>query len=127
MLTVKTYIDKSPIAGMGCFAAEDIKEGDLIWELNPFLDRIYTEENLKFMSELEVNFVKTYAYLHNGLYFLCIDSARFFNHSSENYNTLDPFNEYKTYALRDIKKGEEILSNYGTFGGPEDVDFNMNL
>ena len=129
MLNIKTYIDKSTIpgAGLGCFAGEDIKEGTLIWEFNPLMDRIYTKACLSKMSELEIDFINTYAYSHNGLYILCIDNGRFFNHSEEP-NTLDPADQYCSYAKRDIKKGEEILSNYYTFGlTKEDRIFNSAI
>ncbi len=121
MLKVKTYIATSiiPNAGIGCFAAEKIKEGDLIWELNPFMDRVYTEENLKSLSDLEREFVKIYSFKWNNLYYLCIDNARFFNHSEDLYNTLDPSGEYRTYAKRDIEIGEEIISDYNNFGANE--------
>ena len=130
MLKVKTYIKESTIPndGIGCFAGEDIKKGDLIWELNPFMDRIYTDENLKVLSELEREFVKIYAFKCNNLYYLCIDNARFFNHSETDYNTFDPINVYCTYANRDIQKDEEIISDYSTFGLNEnDKEFNMYL
>ena len=121
MLKIKTYIDKStiPNAGIGCFAAEDIKSGSLIWEFNPFFDRVYTDENLLHMSELEQEFVKIYAFKWYNIYYLCIDNGRFFNHSDTNYNTIDPSGEYKTYAARDIFKGEEIISNYNNFSANE--------
>ena len=129
MLKVKTYLDKStiPDAGIGCFAAEDIKKGDLIWELNPLIDRIYTDKNLESMSPMEIQFIKTYAYCHHDLYFLCVDNGRFFNHS-DTPNTLDPSDVYCTYAKRDIKAGEEILSDYKTFGITDsDKSFNSIL
>lgn len=129
MLKIKTYIAPSTIpgAGMGCFADEDIPRGKQIWVFNPLIDRLYTVENLELFSELERQFVETYAYKHNGLYFLCVDNGRFFNHS-EDPNTYDPNYEYATYASKDIKKGEEILSNYSTFGVTlDDLHFNVRL
>lgn len=115
-----------PGAGNGCFAAEFIPKGTLIWKLNPTLDQIYTEHNLLMMTDLEQEFVKTYAYMHNDLYFLCIDNARFFNHSIDDCNTHDPSDEYATYAARDINPGEEILSDYRNFGSTEN-DKKTNL
>jgi len=128
MLLIKTYINKStiPNAGMGCFAAEDVKQGDLIWELDTLFDNVYTAETVNSMNELYKEYINTYAFKTNGLYFLCNDNARFFNHS-EDPNTYDPLNEFKTYALKDIKKGDEILSDYKTFGSSEDLEFNSVL
>lgn len=127
MLKIKTYLAPSTIsgAGLGCFAAENISAGTIIWTLNPLLDRIYTEENLVLLSEHERKFIETYAYRNNGLYYLCVDNGRFINHSDKP-NTFDPNNEYATYAAKDIKIGDEILSDYRTFGiTSDDLRFNM--
>jgi len=117
-LLVKTKLNVSsiPNAGIGCFAAQFIPKGTKIWELNTAVDRIYTQQDFERLSELEKQFIEIYAYKHHDLYFLCVDNARFFNHSKENFNTLDPDTEYVTYAARDILEGEEILSNYESFG-----------
>lgn len=86
-LLVKTFIQESkiPNAGIGCFAAEFIPQGTKIWELNTALDRIYTQQDLDRLSELEQKFVQIYAYKHHDLYFLCVDNGRFFNHSKDNF------------------------------------------
>ena len=129
MLRVKTYLDKSTIegAGIGCFAAEPIRKDQLIWEFDPFFDQVYTEDNIHNMDEITQQFIKTYCFKQNDLYYLCVDNGRFFNHS-ELPNTLDLPNTNKTYALRDIQPGEEILSDYATFGiSEDDATFNLTL
>jgi len=129
MLRVKTYLDKSSIpgAGIGCFAKELIVKDQLIWEFDPFFDQVYTQENLDNMDEITQQFIITYCFKQNDLYYLCVDNGRFFNHS-ETPNTLDLPNTNKTYALRDIQPGEEILSDYATFGiSEDDATFNLTL
>ena len=42
MLLVKTYLDKSPIHGLGVFAAERIPRGAKIWRFVEGFDRCYT-------------------------------------------------------------------------------------
>ena len=42
MLLVKTYLDKSPIHGIGVFAAERIPKGTKIWRFVDGFDRCYT-------------------------------------------------------------------------------------
>lgn len=127
MLKVKTYIKESsiPNAGIGCFADEFIPKGTRIWSLDAKIDRVFHNGDLFEMSDIEIEFIEKYAYMHNGLYYLCVDNARFFNHSSTDFNTVDPINEYITYAARDIEKDEEILSNYNSFGNINDNEFNM--
>ena len=130
MLLVKTYIKESSIpgAGMGCFANEFIPKGTKIWELKSDLDRIITQNEFNSYTELEKEFVLIYSYIYNGTYHLCIDNARFFNHSSTDFNTLDPTDELATYAKRDIQKDEEILSDYRNFGITEkDKQFNSEI
>lgn len=121
MLLVKTYIRNSTIegAGIGCFAAEFIPKGTKIWEMNPLLDRLITQEEFEGFSELEKVFIDVYGYKHNGVYYLCIDNARFFNHSSSDCNTLDP-EDNMTYAKVDIHPDDEILSDYTNFGVTEE-------
>jgi SET domain-containing protein len=128
MLLIKTYLDKSKIqnAGIGCFASEFVEKGAKIWRFNPFFDLVYTEENLINLSALEYQFVMKYSFRYNNLYYLCIDNARFFNHCKETPNTYDPINELATYAATDINIGDEILSDYTTFGA-NDIDIQHNL
>jgi len=47
MLLIKTYLDKSPIHGIGVFAGEFIKKGTQVWEFNPLIDIILTPEQAR--------------------------------------------------------------------------------
>ncbi len=47
MLMIKTYLDKSPISGIGVFASEFVKKGDLVWQFHPLVDIILTSEQLE--------------------------------------------------------------------------------
>jgi SET domain-containing protein len=131
MLLVKTFLKESTIvgAGIGCFANEFISAGTQIWKFNPYIDRLIQPIELKNFSILENEFIKTYSFMHNGFFYLCADNARFFNHSIDKYNTLDPVEDkHATYAKIDINIGEEIISNYGNFGiTEEDKKFNLEL
>lgn len=131
MLKVKTYLKESTInnAGLGCFAAESILKGQLIWEFNPEVDRVFNEVGVKILSDIERDFVKTYSFKYDDMYYLCVDNARFFNHSIDNCNTYDPYTDgLRTYAARDINVGEELLSDYHMFGKTyEDEKFNTDF
>src|SRR5436190_11539229 len=63
MLLVKTYLDKSPISGIGLFAAEPIEEGTLVWKLSN-LDIVIHEQDLKAMNltDLQMHFMETFPY-----------------------------------------------------------------
>jgi hypothetical protein len=114
MLRVKTYLDKSPIHGIGVFAAEEIQEGALVWSFEPQIDKVLdiNEEQFKYQYFLDQEFIKTYAYFDKQLnkYVLSVDNDRFTNHSNRP-NTI-PLNTSEVVADRDIHIGEEITINY---------------
>lgn len=114
MLNVKTYIDKSSIAGLGCFAKEFIPKDTIIWTLRNNFDVVLSDEEFDKLPKLNKEWVIYYSYYNKeeGGYILCMDEAKYFNHSVE-CNTTDVY-QY-TIANRDILVGEEIVSNYFTF------------
>jgi hypothetical protein len=119
MLQVKTYIDKSPIQGIGLFAAEDIPKGTITWEYYPDLDIALEKEGFG-VGRIEWEFIEKYAFYDKQLnkWILSADNDRFTNHS-ENPNT-GPLKDGRMQALKDIKQGEEITSNY------YEIDFDVN-
>ena len=121
MLMVKASAKQSPIEGLGLFANEDIPKGTVIWKYNPRFDISFTPEEVESMSAAEKKLIDTYAFLspQQGKYIYSIDDSRFTNHSSIHANESvlpSPGDvESSTVANRDIKAGEEILSNYRLF------------
>ncbi|MBI2056829.1 SET domain-containing protein [Candidatus Pacearchaeota archaeon] len=115
MLLVKTYLDKSKIQGIGLFADEFIPKGTLIWKFAPGFDFVLTKKDLDKLPEIAKVWVLHFGYYdaNEGGYVICVDDARFFNHS-ENPNTDNP-PEGWTVANKDIHKGEELTHNYFDF------------
>ena len=125
MLLVKTKLDVSPIHGIGLFADEFIAEGTIIWKFNDLIDLRFAEDRIEQLAESAREQIKKYSYRekHSGLYVLCGDDARFFNHS-EDPNCLDIYSGEEqdlTVARRDIKAGEELTCNYALF----DLDWTL--
>ena len=119
MLLVKTYLDKSNIHGIGLFAGQDIPRGTRIWEYNPLVDHVYTKQEWEELKcSLPSGFIDSmYVYKQGGKYCLNLDNDRFTNHQDEDYNignSEDLDNDF-TYALMDIKEGEELTCNYNEF------------
>ncbi len=114
MLVVKTYLDKSEVNGIGCFADEFIPKGATIWQLSRGFDVVLILNEFLMLPAIAQEHILHFAYYNkeDGGYVLCSDNAKFFNHS-DNPNTEDSTGV--TTALRDIQKGEEILSDYYTF------------
>ena len=115
MLLVKTYLDKSKLDGIGLFADEFIPRGTLIWKFVSRFDFTLKKKNLDKLPEIAREWVLHYGYynLDEEEYVICVDDARFFNHS-ETSNT-DNTTESGTIAIRDINKREEITCNYFEF------------
>jgi uncharacterized protein len=123
MLLIKTKLDVSPIHGIGLFADEFIAEGRIIWKFHSLFDLRFGENYIDELAAGALAQVRKYSYreIHSGLYVLCGDDARFFNHS-ENPNCFDfcsAEGQDLTVALRDIRIGEELTCNYALF----DLDF----
>ncbi len=116
MMLVRTYLSNSAIEGVGIFAAEPIKVGDVIWRLEPKFDVFFTEEDIEALPPHMQDFIARYSYPHmrkSGICVLESDNGRFMNHS-ETANT--DFTDFEQgYAIRDIEAGEEITCNYFEF------------
>lgn len=109
MLRVETYIGPSNINGFGCFAAEPIKKGKIVWKWDYARDVIiFHIPNHKVIK----SYIEKYGYKSKGIWYLCSDNARFMNHSPiPNINCLEGYDR----ALKNIKVGEELTCNYGQF------------
>jgi SET domain-containing protein len=107
-------VKKSEIEGKGVFAARDFRKGEVVlkWDTGTEL----TKKEVKKLPERERKRYVTY--LH-GKIILMKPPERYVNHSC-NANT-DPRN-YCDVAVRDIKDGEEITSDYSKSCDP---DFRM--
>jgi hypothetical protein len=112
MLLVKTLVRSSPIAGLGLFADEQIRAGQVWWRFDDRIDRTFTQLEFEQLPLQTREWLATYAYLQGGTWILCGDHAMFVNHS-EMPNSVTIGNE--SIALRDIAAGEEIVENYREF------------
>ena len=121
--------------GMGIFVDQDVKKGTLIWKYNQDINvKVICkswdgEDALRqylttFPSFEQKQDLLIHMYCEHGYCHQLLDDCQFWNHS-DNPNTgcdgPDPFN---AYAIRDIKKGEELLDDYGTYEWP---DWYLNL
>ena len=95
-------IKKSKIQGKGIFANKDFKKGEIVLRWTP--KRLIKEEADKLTTKQ-----KHYLYQEKNKYFLMQSPEKYVNRSC-NANTI-PENLCDV-AVRSIKKGEEITSNY---------------
>lgn len=122
MMLVETRVAPSPIHGLGLFAAQPIKARTVIWRMDRLMDLTFTDAIVAQLPKSAASFLHRYAYRckHTGVWVLCGDDARFFNHvecsnTGEDYTVPCPFGI--DVALRDIAKGEELTTNYEGFDG----------
>ena len=119
MLLVKTSLGISDIHGVGLFAAEFIRSDTIVWRLNAAVDIQLTEEQICELSAPCREQIRKYSYRekHSGLYILCGDDARFFNHSTEPnwFDVCGCEGDDVTVAARDIQLGEELTCDYALF------------
>lgn len=118
MLLVKTKLDLSDIHGIGLFADEFIQKGTVIWRFDSPFDSRFDERQIEQLPESSREQIKKYSYREkqSGLYVLCGDDARFFNHSATpNCFDFQDENQDITVARRDIRKGEELTCDYALF------------
>jgi SET domain-containing protein len=125
MIQVKTYIDKSPIHGIGLFANEPIAAGTLIWRFTEGVDRWVEYHTIKDLMPHELDFIDNAATYDDETDSYCLvgDNIRFMNHSNEaNCGETDDTSDtdLELFALRDIAKGEELTLDYGSL--EEDSD-----
>ena len=117
MFLIDTYLDKSKIQGVGVFAKENIKKGQLIKEVRPDFEIEFNKDNLPKMPLALAKFINTHAYereLGSKILVMGIDNEKYLNHSN------NPSVNDNGIALKDIKIGDEITVDY------KDFDVNIN-
>ena len=111
----KIYVARSPIHGLGIFANEDILKGE-VFEITPLLDVVKSKE-----EDLGREFLYDYrfAYNKNGKttkLVLALGYGSLYNHSDDpnaNWKLNEVLDMFEFYAVKDIKRGQEILIYYG--------------
>ena len=120
MFVVKTKLGQSRIHGVGVFAEEDIPKGAIVWKLHDGFDFSFHEERLNELEAVTREQLLRYSYkdkFNPGWYVHCAGHAVFINHSySPNTGSAGAVE----IALRDIKAGEELTSDYREWCGDFD-------
>ncbi len=118
MLIIDHFAGPSKIHGFGLFAGQDIKKGDIIWIFNPVIDRKFDREKfLKVCREIGAHgrrHLLNTCYKYKDNYYYISDNAKFINHANEGCN-IALIDENTEVALRDIKKGEELIEDYSQY------------
>jgi SET domain-containing protein len=126
MLMVETVLKPSAIHGLGVFLAEAVPRGGLIWRFDSRIDRVYTADEIASLPGHVQTYLRTYSTWHQptGLYVLCGDNGRFFNHSADPSTVSNAISFGEDHAARDLGAGDELTSDYATIC--DDVRLNGN-
>ena len=116
MMLVDTEVRPSAIHGLGVFLLEPVKSGQVIWRFDARIDRVYSRGELDSLPPHIQRFLRTYSTWHEatGLYVLCGDNGRFFNHSAQPSTLSGGVSFGEDWAARDLAIGEELTSDYAT-------------
>jgi uncharacterized protein len=107
-------VKDSKIHGNGLFAGRDFKKGEIVVKYNL---KLLTKEEFENLSEKE----KHYTDFQDGKYWLFQVPERFVNHSCDPNTNPDQIKRCDV-AIKDIKKGEEITTDYS-----KDNIINLNM
>ncbi|HXA03069.1 MAG TPA: SET domain-containing protein [Cytophagaceae bacterium] len=116
MLIVETYLSQTESKGAGLFSKDLLPKGTTWWIRSQEFDKIALPVEFSSYTELAQSFIKEYGFLEStGNWYLCIDNARFCNHSDKP-NSINEFNEngelISCITIKDVFPGEEILCDY---------------
>ncbi len=116
MLMVDTELRPSQIHGIGVFLLEPVRKGDLIWRFDSRVDRVYAEDEIASLPERMQRFLRIYSTFHEatGLWVLCGDNGRHFNHSASPNTVSDGIAFGHDHALEDVPAGTELTSDYNS-------------
>jgi uncharacterized protein len=115
MFLVRVYLAPSSIHGVGCFASDPIRKGELVWQFDPRIDRRIPRSEYSNFPPVVQEFLQRLTYIEvvEGVEYmvLCADHAKFVNHAQDP-NLLDSPDGLCEYAAWDIAVGEELTCNY---------------
>lgn len=116
MMMIETELRLSDIHGIGVFLLEPVQRGDLIWRFDSRIDRVYCEEEIASLPERTARFLRTYSTWNEaaGLWVLCGDNGRHFNHSATPNTTSHGIAFGDDVAAQDLASGTELTSDYAT-------------
>lgn len=120
MLLIKASVRPSAIHGMGCFAEEPIRKGQVFWQLDPRMDPIIPYEELETFPAAAQAFLNMYGYVRmwddRKVIILCGDHSKHMNHSATpNCIDITVDGVDANVAARDIAIGEELTCDYAAF------------
>lgn len=130
MMLISHYVASSAIEGAGLFTAQDIAEGEAIYQFDYRFVMVVSEAEIREMSPVMQAVMLKYSYRGrgrdrlNGAVYYCADDSRFFNHSdTPNTRWLEESDRYVATCF--IPANTELTCNYNEFSEPGDASLNL--
>ena len=124
MIHINYKLQASDLHGIGLFAGEEIKKGQLIYTASPLLDLNITQEKFNGLDQKEKDEILWWGFFDepSQMWHVDFDVSKFINHSFTATATQDEdHDEAYLVAARDIEPGEELTQNYLEFETNEDL------
>jgi SET domain-containing protein len=124
MIHISYKLKASELHGVGLFANEDIKSGQLIYTASPLLDLNITQDQFDSLAQKEKDEILWWGFFDqpSQMWHVDFDVSKFINHSYDATATQDQsHDEAYLVASRDIRSGEELTQNYLEFESQEDL------
>lgn len=125
MIHVAYKLKTSPLHGVGLFADEAIRKGQLIYTASPLLDLNITQEQFDSLEQKEKDEILWWGFFDqpSQMWHVDFDVSKFINHSPDATTTQDKdHDEAYLVATRNIEIGEELTQNYLEFETQEDLE-----
>jgi SET domain-containing protein len=124
MIHISYKLKASELHGVGLFANEDVKSGQLIYTASPLLDLNITQKQFDSLDKKEQDEILWWGFFDqpSQMWHVDFDVSKFINHSYDATVTQDEqHDEAYLVAARDITVGEELTQNYLEFESEEDL------
>lgn len=114
MIHITYKIKPSETHGIGLFADQNIKSGDLIYTPTPLLDVDITQQEFDSLTPSEQHEVMYYGYFNKKVnkWHVAFDAIRILNHGTTEVANVTQDENMVMTALRDIQSGEELFQDY---------------
>jgi len=125
MIHIAYKLKTSDLHGIGLFANEPVKKGQLVYTASPLLDLNITQEQFDGLAEKERDEILWWGFFDqpSKMWHVDFDVSKFINHSYHATVSQDEaHDEACLVATRDIQPGEELTQNYLEFETQEDLE-----
>lgn len=124
MIHIHYKLLPSDLQGMGLFANQAVKAGEIIYTASPLLDLNITQQQFDSLDQKEKDEVLWWGFFDepSQRWHVDFDVSKFINHSYDATVTQHAgHDEAYLIASRDIAPGEELTQNYLEFESQDDL------